>query len=116
MRRVLYFVAALTIAGNARGQALDPNDVQAGHKLAISVCANCHVSASDQREEPILRPPAPSFVSIMQRKDITAEWLEEFIKTSHRTIDNPKGMPNPMLLDVQIKQVTSYLLSLRKGG
>jgi hypothetical protein len=34
--------------------------------------------------------------------------------TTHRGLDNPSGMPNPSLLDYQVKEVTVYLLSLRK--
>jgi cytochrome c1 len=63
---------------------------------------------------PILDPPAPSFESIAQRTDIGAEWLEEFITTTHRGLDSPKGMPNPSLVDYQVKEVVAYLLSLRK--
>jgi len=116
MRKVLLAILAVSAAiGRAMGQeTASPNDIQEGHKLAIMVCANCHLAASDQREQPILRPPAPSFASIVQRKDVTADWLQNFMKTTHRGIDNPQGMPNPSLLDFQLKQVSAYLLSLRK--
>jgi hypothetical protein len=30
-------------------------------------------------------------------------------------LDNPRGMPNPELLDDQVQQVATYLLSLRKN-
>ena len=117
MRKILFMPTALCAAiGHAWGQeALSPEDIQAGHKLAIIVCSNCHSAASDQPEQPILRPPAPSFASIMQRKDVTADSLEIFMETTHRDINNPKGMPNPQLLDFQIRQVVAYLLSLRNG-
>jgi hypothetical protein len=78
------------------------------------VCAFCHVAAQDQANMPILNPPAPSFESIAQRTDISANWLENFITTTHRGLDNPSGMPNPSLLDYQVIQVAAYLLSLRK--
>jgi cytochrome c1 len=86
-----------------------------GRKLAVLICANCHVAARDQPYEPILRPPAPSFESIAQRKTINANWLHTFMTTTHRGLDNPNGMPNADLLDYQVKQVTAYLLSLRKN-
>ncbi len=99
-----------------RGQGtVNSDDVLAGHRLAIIVCANCHVAASDQPNNPILRPPAPSFASIAQRKYVTAEWLQNYMKTTHRGLDNPNGMPNPELLASQVKQVSVYLLSLRKS-
>jgi mono/diheme cytochrome c family protein len=90
------------------------NEVSRGHELAAIVCSNCHVAAADQRFPPILNPPAPSFTSIAQRKDVTAESLAKFITTTHRGLDNPSGMPNPSLADYQVKQVVAYLLSLRK--
>ena len=83
-------------------------------ELAITVCSNCHVAARDQPYAPILQEPAPSFESIAQRKGMTAAWVEHFLVTRHRGIDNPNGMPNPQLLDFQIKQVAAYLMSLSK--
>jgi mono/diheme cytochrome c family protein len=95
-------------------EVANSDSVQAGHKLAVIVCANCHVAAADQPSRPILQPPAASFESVAQRKSADAAWLENFLKTTHRGLDQPNGMPNPQLLDFQIKQVTDYLLSLRK--
>lgn len=89
-------------------------DLRAGHQLAAMLCGNCHVATPDQPFMPILDPPAPSFASIAERKDLTAEWLTNFLTTTHRGLDNPKGMPNPYLADYQVKQVVAYLLSLRK--
>jgi len=109
-------VALLVAAAPAWGQPAGNSDsVQAGHKLAILVCGNCHVAAPDQPNNPILRPPAASFESIVRRKSVDAAWLGNFLKTTHRGLDQPNGMPNPELLDFQIKQVTDYLLSLRKN-
>lgn len=116
MWRISTWLVALWIGVcSASGQeATSTDDLRKGHQLAIMVCAFCHVAAPDQARMPILDPPATSFESIAQRTDINAEWLENFISTTHRGLDNPSGMPNPSLLDNQIKQVTAYLLSLRK--
>ena len=59
-------------------------DLRKGHQLAIMVCGFCHVAAPDQARMPILNPPAPSFESIAQRTDISADWLEKFISTTQR--------------------------------
>ncbi len=91
------------------------DDVRQGHRLATIICAYCHVAASDQTDLPILQPPAPPFASIAQRKDFSADFLRGFLTTTHRDVTNPNGMPNPELLDFQIKQVAAYLLSLRKN-
>jgi hypothetical protein len=90
------------------------DEVQKGHHLAAIICSNCHVAGPDQSIEPILRPAAPSFESIAQRSTISADAIRTFLTTTHRDVGNPKGMPNPQLLDFQVEQVAAYLLSLRK--
>jgi mono/diheme cytochrome c family protein len=109
---IVLFVTACAVWGE---EGANSDEVRAGHKLAVLVCGNCHVAATDQPNEPILRTPAASFESIAQRTDVRADWIENYLKTTHRDLDNPNGMPNPQLLDFQIKQVTAYLLSLRKS-
>jgi mono/diheme cytochrome c family protein len=111
----IYLLAFGVVLGSARAQEGSvADDVQQGHRLAIIICSNCHIAARDQPFEPILRPPAPSFESIAQRGTINADSVRTFLTTTHRDIGNPAGMPNPQLLDFQIKQVGAYLLSLRK--
>ena len=99
---------------SAWGQESNTADIRAGHQLAAMLCGTCHVAAPDQPFEPILEPPAPSFDSIVKRKDFSADWLQNFLTTTHRGLDMPKGMPNPYLADYQVKQVIAYLMSLRK--
>jgi mono/diheme cytochrome c family protein len=101
-------------ASAQQGEILDVDEVRKGHRLAITVCAICHLAAPDQAHEPSLDPPAPSFESIVQRKDFSAEWLTQFVTTTHRGLDNPQGMPNPLLMDSQVKAIVAYFLSLRK--
>jgi hypothetical protein len=55
-----------------------------------------------------------AFASIAQRSDVTADFLRTFLTTTHRDIANPKGMPNPLLLDYQVTEISAYILSLRK--
>jgi mono/diheme cytochrome c family protein len=108
-------VALCVAAGPAGSQnAGNQDDVRQGHDLAVKICAYCHVAANDQANEPLLEPPAPSFESIAQRKTLDFASAQTFLTTTHRDISNPKGMPNPQLLDYQVKQVAAYLLSLRK--
>ncbi len=95
-------------------QGTTADDVSKGHYLAVMICATCHVAAPDQPRMPMLKPPAPSFASIAQRKDIDEQSLEKFMTTTHKGLDSPNGMPNPDLADYQVKQVVAYLLSLRK--
>lgn len=103
------------IGYSAWGQAVSAtDDVRKGPHLAILLCSACHIAASDQPYQPTLDPPAPSFESIAQRRDVDAELLHYFLATTHQGLDNPKGMPNPGLADFQAKAIVAYLLSLRK--
>ena len=89
-------------------------EVRQGHHLATMLCAGCHIAALDQPYAPTLGPPAPSFESIAQRKDVNAASLRDFLTTTHRGLDNPKGMPTPNLAEFQVRAIVAYLLSLRK--
>ena len=104
---------ALTLAQAQQAGGVS-NDVQKGHYLAVLMCSNCHVISRDQSIEPVLQPPAPSFESIAQRSSTSSETLGTFLATTHRDIGNSAGMPNPELLDFQMRQVEAYVLSLRK--
>lgn len=108
-------VACATLAAAQSPQATNfSDDVENGHHLAALICSNCHVAGPDQLVDPILRPPAPSFESIARRSTTSSDTIRTFLATTHRDISNPAGMPNPELLDFQVRQVTAYLLSLRK--
>ncbi len=109
---IALYLGTASVSGQ---QGAGADDLRKGRELAIVVCANCHVAARDQPFKPLLRPPAPSFEAIAQRKGVTAEWVQTFLTTTHKGLDNPRGMPNPELLDDQVKQVAAYLLSLRKN-
>jgi cytochrome c1 len=94
---------------------LAADDVRKGRVLAIDFCALCHVAAPDQPSMPFRRPPAPSFESIANRPSTNADSITTFLKTTHSGLDNPNGMSNPRLSDFEVRQVTAYLLSLRKS-
>jgi mono/diheme cytochrome c family protein len=85
-----------------------------GHAFALLVCAACHVVASDQKAPPILRNPGPSFDAIANKPATTTESLRIFISTTHAEIATATGMPNPQLVDYQIAEVVTYILSLRR--
>jgi mono/diheme cytochrome c family protein len=110
------FLLALAVGTNAACAQDGDDDVQNGHRLANLICSNCHVASSDQPFRPILQPSAPSFDSIAQRSTVDSEFISTFLTTTHRDISSPNGMPNPQLLDYQVKQIAAYLLSLRKAA
>jgi cytochrome c1 len=94
----------------------DQATIATGHHLATLVCANCHRTGPDQIDEPVLDPPAPSFESIMQRSTTSRASLEAFLTRTHRDLRSPQGMPNPQLLDTQVRDVLDYLMSLKKSA
>jgi hypothetical protein len=112
--RPTLFVALCAVPCPAWGQAVFSDDMNTGHHLASMLCDECHIAARDQSYPPTRDPPAPSFESIAQRKDVSPESLEHFLKTTHRGLDNPEGMENPGLADFQVKAIVAYILSLRK--
>lgn len=97
---------------NARGASDDALPAK-GKAFALSVCAACHVVSSDQQSPPILRKPALRFDAIAKKPTTTAQWLRTFLTTTHVSVENSNGMPNPQLADYQIEEVISYILSLR---
>jgi mono/diheme cytochrome c family protein len=109
-------ISAFSALATAQAQQASgaADDLQNGRYLADLICSICHVAGPDQSVEPVLRPPAPSFETIAQRSTTSADSIRTFLTTTHRDISNPAGMPNPELLDFQIRQVETYLLSLRE--
>jgi mono/diheme cytochrome c family protein len=84
-----------------------------GRRLALKICAWCHVVAADQEFPPALRMPVPSFQVIANKPDAATGWLRQFLVTTHSTIAEPAEMPNPRLSDDQVDDIVSYILSLR---
>ena len=110
-----WLVALGSLMGSACAEEAGASaDIGEGHRLALEICAYCHLAASDQETPPFLKPPAQSFASIAQRPGMSADSLRVFLNTTHRSLGAKNGMPNPVLLDSQIKQLAAYLLSLRK--
>ncbi len=110
---VIWLVGAAGLVARAQPVA-EGGDAQEGHRLAVKICASCHVVAWDQRFPPVLRNPAPSFRTIANRPGTTAASLRNFISTTHETIATPANMPNPELTDDQVTALVSYILSLRQ--
>ena len=108
--------AALALGLLARpAQAADPAEqIAAGRGFALKVCWTCHIVAADQTARPILSRPAPSFLVLAQRPDVTAESLRKFLSTHNETMGRVGQMPNPRLVDYQIDEVVAYILSLKK--
>ena len=102
----------LLAAGAAAAQE-KPADPAAGREFALKVCGNCHVVEKGQA--PILRPPAPSFSSIVARRDFDEAQLRRFLSTPHGNLGRARKMPNPELADFEIDKVAAYLAQLKSG-
>jgi mono/diheme cytochrome c family protein len=87
--------------------------VERGRAIANNVCWACHEVAADQEFSPILREPGPDFRAIAKRPDVSMESLTAFLRSTHRMEGKSYGMPNPRLSDGMVREVVSYILSLR---
>lgn len=77
-------------------------DPEAGEKVARLWCANCHTVAADQA---VGSPDAPSFASLANRPDITADGLSVFLVNPH------PPMPDMNLTRDEIADVIAYIMS-----
>jgi mono/diheme cytochrome c family protein len=80
-------------------------------RLALEVCANCHVVSADQGRAPILNPPAPAFVEIAGRPEVTEASLRKFLSEPHGETHRNSAMPAFLLSASQVEGVVAYLLS-----
>ena len=120
---VILTISCMQLVTGARGQGSQASQasqgsqdsqVAKGRELALMVCSACHIVAPKQELTPILRPPAPPFEVIAMRPRTTAESLSGFLATNHKAATAKLEMPDPMLVDYQIGEVVSYILSLRR--
>jgi mono/diheme cytochrome c family protein len=99
--RILLVAAALVAAGAARAQ-----DIPAGRHLAQASCSRCHLV--DPTEQKAGNDAAPTFASIARMPSTTAMSLAAFLSTPHA------NMPDLVLNRTEIRDVSAYILSLRK--
>jgi len=66
-------IAACSALGSARAQQAASDDIRKGHYLAVLMCSTCHVIGPDQSIEPVLRPPAPSFESLLSATSMPSD-------------------------------------------
>jgi len=88
-------------------------DVAAGRKLALEVCASCHLVGPDQARAPVLNPPAPSFADIAAKPDVSEASLRSFLVEPHGDPRRMSAMPAFLLPPSQVEAAVAYLLSLR---
>jgi cytochrome c1 len=112
--RVAVLGLSILTAGLATGAAAqEPEDVAAGHYLALRLCTFCHVVSPGQQAAPFLNPPAASFRTIANRENTTAASLSAFLHAPHKTAPTAAEMPDLELSDEQISTLVSFMVSLR---
>src|SRR5476651_173970 len=99
--RVLATAAALLATTEVQAQS-----ISAGDQIAHSWCSGCH--RVDTEQQKIVSDAVPPFSSIAQMSSTTAMSLTVFLSTSH------ERMPNFSLTRGEIRDVSAYILSLRK--
>lgn len=98
---------AIAIAFMLSGPAF-AQDVEAGHQIAKTWCAGCHlVGREDQK---IASDATPSFVSVAKMKATTITGLEVFLSTPHTR------MPDYTLTRDEMRDVSAYILSLKSAS
>lgn len=103
MRSLAYYVTLLLLAFTS--EATFAADADHGSALAQRWCASCHVISSAQRVE---IDHSPSFASIAQRPNCTAEKLAVFLLEPH-----PK-MPDMSLSREEVDDLAAYIAEQRR--
>jgi mono/diheme cytochrome c family protein len=96
----------LLVVGSCPLYAQGAGNPRAGHRIAREVCASCHAVEAGEYHSP--RPQAPSFERIARVPGMTTIALSVALRTSHKT------MPNIILEPKELRDVTTYITSLRE--
>ncbi|MGO4440364.1 c-type cytochrome [Rhizobium sp. RAF56] len=104
MRKVIIVVIIGIIA---MAPAVQAQDLQRGQRVALEVCASCHAVLAGQTRSVVTE--APSFEAVAATPGMTAMALNVWLTAqSHPT------MPNVILSQTDVKDVSAYILSLAK--
>jgi mono/diheme cytochrome c family protein len=101
LSRVVIVTGALFVTSSVCAQ-----DVAAGKKIAHAWCSTCHLV--NPRTPTARDGKVPSFSSIARMNSTTEMSLEAFLSTPHAR------MPNYSLSQKEIRNVSAYILSMRK--
>jgi mono/diheme cytochrome c family protein len=107
MRVLIVSAVSSAVAMVVAAQAQDAGDIQQGRQLALGICASCHAVRAGQTRPPL--STAPSFDEIAETPGMNTAALSIWLTAqSHPT------MPNFILSSQQVRDVSAYILSLRK--
>ena len=80
-------------------------DIRNGHKLARTVCAECHLVEKGQASRKL--SPVKAFQEVANNPARTALSLRVFLRTPHR------NMPNFVLTEAETDNIIAYIHSLK---
>ncbi len=113
-KQAAYLIASIAASGVANAQEAKGDAVAAGREFALKVCAACHVVAKDQQTPPMLKPPAPNFLKIVNNHGFSEQSLRQLLSSPHGNLGKNGKMPNPQLAEYQIDEVAAYLRELKR--
>jgi mono/diheme cytochrome c family protein len=87
----------------ALGSLSDSGNISSGHKIAVTICGNCHEDPTSARKTAV----GPKLEDIANRPLTTALSLKVFLDSRH------KRMPNFLLSRADTDDVIAYILSLK---
>jgi mono/diheme cytochrome c family protein len=111
--RALAFTIPLALGAIVPVSAQEENSVAVGRQIALNVCAVCHVVMQDQAAPPTLKPPAPPFVEIAARPNVTKAFLRDFLTKPQGEARAMSAMPAFLMPSRQADEVIAYLMSLK---
>lgn len=98
--------AALALSTVPFGATAFAQDATSGEQIAKTWCSGCHLVG--RAGQTVANDATPSFVSIAQNNTTTSAGLAAFLSTPHA------NMPNYALTRDEIREVSAYIMSLRK--
>lgn len=104
----LIVLAAATTLGLSSGAGAQDADIVAGKAYAEDVCAACHAVRAGETSSPVFE--ATPFQNVADTPGMTELALSVWLQSSHPT------MPNIVLSQDEMRNVTAYIRSLDRDG
>lgn len=103
---VVALAVTLGVSALIFDQPVFAQEVEAGGQIAKTWCVGCHLIG--QADQKVANDATPSFAAIAKMNTTTATGLEVFLSTPHTK------MPDYTLTRDEIRDVSAYIMSLRK--
>lgn len=108
-RAVMALLGGIYLAGpptDTRAQTTGGGSAEAGRATAMTICANCHLVATGQRQPPM--DSVPSFDALARDPRMSEARLRGFLNRPH------PPMPDPQLSRDELENLVSFILLLRR--